>query len=99
MTPSRTKTAYYRRILIAHLIDNGINTTPKMMAEIEIPRRTAQDTIASLKDVDIECIFQGALKDGCYVIKSWGAISPEWVADNLAQIKAELGYVDSLTEK
>ncbi|MEH6453908.1 MAG: helix-turn-helix domain-containing protein, partial [Psychromonas sp.] len=87
-----TKTSFYRRLLLAHYIDSGINTVPKIMMEIEIPRRTAQDSIASLKDLDIECSFKGALKDGKYIIESWGGISPIWVAENINSIKKQLGY-------
>ena len=92
MPISRTKTSFYRRLLLAHLINNGINTVPKIMDEIDIPRRTAQDSIASLKDLDITCSFKGALKDGGYVIESWGGSSPYWIADNIDSIKAQLGY-------
>jgi len=89
---SRTKTSFYRRLLLAHFIDNGINTVPKIMREIEIPRRTAQDSIASLKDLDITCAFRGASKDGEYIIESWGGISQPWVAANVKQMREQLGY-------
>jgi hypothetical protein len=92
MPISRTKTSFYRRLLLAHFIDNGINTVPKIMDEIEIPRRTAQDSIASLKDLDIICSFKGALKDGEYIIESWGGISKNWVSDNIDSMKSQLGY-------
>lgn len=92
MSISRTKTSFYRRLLLAHFIDNGINTVPKIMDEIDIPRRTAQDSIASLKDLDIVCSFKGALKDGEYIIESWGGISKGWVADNIDSMKSQLGY-------
>jgi len=62
------------------------------MREIDIPRRTAQDSIASLKDLDITCCFKGASKDGQYIIESWGGISALWVADNVDDIRAQLGY-------
>lgn len=92
MPISRTKTSFYRRLLLAHFIDEGINTVPKIMMEIEIPRRTAQDSISSLKDLDIVCSFKGALKDGEYIIESWGGISANWVANNVDSIKIQLGY-------
>ena len=92
MAISRTKTSFYRRLLLAHYINNGINSVPKIMLEIDIPRRTAQDSIASLKDLDIICAFKGALKDGEYVIESWGGISPDWVANNVVHMREQLGY-------
>ncbi|TOM77630.1 helix-turn-helix domain-containing protein, partial [Vibrio parahaemolyticus] len=71
MTVSKTKTSFYRRLLITHLIDSGINTLPKIQKEINIPRRTAQDTINALGELDIECSYVGALKNGHYQIDSW----------------------------
>ena len=89
---SKSKKSFYRKLLLAHFIDNNINTVPKIMKEIDIPRRTAQDAISGLKDIEITCFFKGALKDGVYIIESWGGISPEWVSDNLVKIKLELNY-------
>lgn len=71
MTVSKTKTSFYRRLLIAHLIDTGTDTLPKIQKEIDIPRRTAQDTINALGELDIECSYVGALKNGHYQIDSW----------------------------
>ncbi|MDN3681942.1 helix-turn-helix domain-containing protein [Vibrio tapetis subsp. quintayensis] len=92
MSLSKTKTSFYRRIFIAHLIDNGFNTLPKIQDEIIIPRRTAQDTIAALEELDIDCQFTGALKNGHYQIVSWGPFNKTWVNENIAHIRAALGY-------
>ncbi|PTQ18198.1 hypothetical protein CWO33_01330 [Vibrio splendidus] len=92
MTLSKTKTSLYRRLLIAYFIDNGINTLPKIQAEINIPRRTAQDTIAALQDLDIECTFVGALKNGHYQIKSWGPFDSNWVKRNIDKLRFTLNY-------
>lgn len=92
MTISKTKTSFYRRLLIANLIDSGINTLPKIQKEIDIPRRTAQDTINALADLDIDCIYLGATKNGHYQINSWGPFDKLWIADNIEDIKATLGY-------
>ncbi|MCK8124660.1 winged helix-turn-helix domain-containing protein [Pseudoalteromonas sp. 2CM39R] len=92
MDISKTKSSFYRRLLIAGLIESRINTIPKLMAEIKIPRRTAQDTIIALEELDIECIYEGATKNGHYEIRSWGAIDKNWVINNLERIKETLNY-------
>ena len=48
MTISKTKSSFYRRLYIAHLIDTGIATVPGILEYTGMPRRTAQDTIKSL---------------------------------------------------
>lgn len=89
---SKTKTSFYRRLYVAWLIESGINTVPKIMAATGMPRRTAQDTIAALEEIEVECEFVGANKDGHYTIKSWGAINTLWIQAQLLQIKAVLMY-------
>lgn len=90
--PSKTKTSFYRRLLVAHLIDNGVNTVPAIMDETGMPRRTAQDTIEALGELDIETEFVGANKNGGYQIINWGAVNRTWVKKHLPEIKALLEY-------
>ncbi len=90
---SKTKSSFYRRLLVAHLIDSGINTVPAIILETGMPRRTAQDTITALHELDIKCVFQGANKDGGYEILDWGAINKKWLRVNMAHIRTALGYV------
>ncbi|MGY5613053.1 helix-turn-helix domain-containing protein [Vibrio brasiliensis] len=92
MSPSKTKTSFYRRVLITYLIDTGINTLPKIQKEIDIPRRTVQDTINALSELDIECIYLGATKNGHYKIESWGPLNKQWVEDRIEDIRETLGY-------
>ena len=92
MTPSKTKTSFYRRLYVAYLIDCGVNNVPAIIDKTGMPRRTAQDTILALADLDIRCEFEGANKDGNYVISDWGAIRKSWIEANLAHIRATLGY-------
>lgn len=89
---SKTKSSFYRRLLLACLIERGVNTIPKIMKEIEIPRRTAQDTINALRELDIDCHYLGSTKTGCYEILSWGAIDREWAMENFKLLKSKLGY-------
>jgi hypothetical protein len=90
MTHSKTKTSYYRRLLVAYLTDTDTNTVPKIMASTGMPRRTVQDTIKALEELDIECDFVGATKDGAYQITSWGAIDKKWIKSHLQHVKSVL---------
>jgi hypothetical protein len=97
MDVSKTKSSFYRRLYVAYLIDSEIaSNVPALVDATGMPRRTAQDTIAALADLDIECGFEqqdgGRNHAGQYRIRNWGAIDRQWIAANLAQIKAVLGY-------
>lgn len=92
MTHSKTKTSFYRRLYVAHLIDSGINSVPQITQLTGMPRRTAQDTITALEELAINCKFVGAKKDGGYKIADWGAINPLWIKGQLTQICDVLGY-------
>jgi hypothetical protein len=97
MDVSKTKSSFYRRLYVAYLIDSELaSNVPALVDVTGMPRRTAQDTIAALADLDIECEFEqldGARNHaGQYRIRDWGAIDKNWIAANLAQIKAVLDY-------
>ena len=84
---SKTKTSYYRRLLVAYLIDTGINTPPLILEATGMPRRTLQDTIKALAELDIECVDAGGTINKSYSIKSWGAIDRTWIKNNLQHVK------------
>ena len=97
MDISKTRTSFYRRLYVAWLIDSGAaDSVPALIAATGMPRRTAQDTLAALAELDIDCVFEqaeGARNNaGGYRIRDWGAIDREWVGANLARIKHTLGY-------
>lgn len=97
MTISKTKSSFYRRLYVAWLIDTGVATSvPAMMSATGMPRRTAQDTLAALAELDIDCRFSqddGERHNaGHYRIHDWGAIDRQWIERNLAQLKSTLGY-------
>ena len=56
---------------------------PALTEVTGMPRRTAQDTIAALADLDIVCEFEqeeGARNHaGRYRIREWGAIDRGWI--------------------
>lgn len=97
MQTSKTRTSFYRRLYVAWLIDSGQATSvPALMAATGMPRRTAQDTLAALEELDIDCRFEQGEGErnnaGYYQIHAWGPIDKRWIAANLQQIKTTLGY-------
>jgi hypothetical protein len=97
MIISKTKSSFYRRLYVAWLIDTGTATSvPALMAATGMPRRTAQDTLAALAELDIDCRFNQEDGErhnaGQYHIRDWGAIDRHWIERNLAQLKSTLGY-------
>ncbi|MGS2743387.1 winged helix-turn-helix domain-containing protein [Halomonas sp. LS-001] len=93
---SKTKASFYRRLFVAHLIDQGVASVPALIAATGMPRRTAQDTITSLAELDIECTFEKSDGErhniGHYRIHNWGAIDPQWVAQHAEYLRDALGY-------
>ena len=57
--PSKTRTSFYRRLYVAWLIDSGAAASvPALMEATGMPRRTAQDTLSALAELDIQCAFE-----------------------------------------
>ena len=97
MDVSKTKTSFYRRLYVAWLIDSGKATSvPALIEATGMPRRTAQDTLLALGELDIDCVFaQGAGERnnaGHYEIRDWGAIDKAWVTTHIERIRQLLGY-------
>ena len=97
MDVSKTKSSFYRRLYVAWLIDSELaSSVPALTEATGMPRRTAQDTILALADLDIVCEFEqedGARNHaGQYRIRSWGAIDKSWIGRHVQQIKDVLGY-------
>jgi hypothetical protein len=97
MQISKTRSSFYRRLYVAWLIDSGkACNVPALMAATGMPRRTAQDTLAALGELDIDCHFEQLEGErnnaGHYQIRDWGPINKVWVEQHLAQLKSCLGY-------
>ncbi|MFG6175853.1 helix-turn-helix domain-containing protein [Halomonas sp. THAF12] len=96
MSLSKTQTSFYRRLYVAHLIAAGTASVPAIMQATGMPRRTAQDTIAALAELDVRCEFEpepGQRHNvGHYVIRDWGPIDPDWVARHADRLRQALGY-------
>ncbi len=84
---SKTKTSFYRRQLVAYLIDSGVNTVPSLLDATQMPKRTLQDTILALSEIDIICGVSGGTKNRTYSIESWGTFNKNKIKDNLQNIK------------
>lgn len=88
MLHSKTKTSFYRRIYVALLIQQGIDTVPKIIEATGMPRRTAQDTLAAIHELDIEM----ENINGTYRVVDWGAVNSQWVVENVLLLKQVLEY-------
>lgn len=96
MPLSKTQSSFYRRLYVAHLIRIGIASVPAITAATGMPRRTAQDTLKALGELDIRCEFTHQAGEphnsGQYVIHDWGPIAPHWVSAHADRIRQALGY-------
>ncbi|MAY71330.1 MAG: hypothetical protein CME82_07735 [Halomonas sp.] len=93
---SKTRTSFYRRLYLAHLVASGIDSVPAITAATGMPRRTAQDTLAALEELDIRCRFEhqpGKPHNiGHYRIEDWGPIDPDWLSRHAERLGQLLGY-------
>ncbi|MDA0146660.1 helix-turn-helix domain-containing protein [Vibrio sp. RW] len=89
VTPSKTHTSFLRRLLVAYLIDSGINTVPQIIDATGMPRRTAQDTVKALLEIEVRIEM---IDRGQYRIAEWGAIDRAWIKNNITKICETLGY-------
>ena len=101
MEVSKTKSSFYRRLYVAWLIDSQTASSVPALTEVTgMPRRTAQDTIAALADLDIICEFEqqdGARNHaGRYLIRSWGGY-PEGVAFAVLLMNAVTPLIERAT--
>lgn len=97
MQISKTRTSFYRRLYVAWLIaSDRAGNVPAIMAATGMPRRTAQDTLEALAELDIDCVFEQGdgerHNSGRYRIRDWGPIDPRWVEAQLPRLKAALSY-------
>lgn len=87
---SKTKTSFYRRLYVAYLIDTGVNTVSSLLEVTKMHRRTLQDTMLALAEIDIELSASGGTKNKTYSISGWGAINKSYIEMNLQHIIAAL---------
>jgi len=87
---STIKTSYYRRLYVAYSIATGSNTVPLLLIATKMHRRTLQEAILTLGEIDIICTSTGGTKNKCYSIEGWGAINKNYIKNNLLHIVSVL---------
>lgn len=87
--PSKTHTSFLRRLLVAYLIDLGHNTVPRIIEATGMPRRTAQDTIKALDEIEVRV---EQYNRGEYRIVNWGSINRNWIKNNFTHVCSVLSY-------
>lgn len=87
--PSKTQTSFLRRLLVAYLIDRGFNTVPAIVEATNMPRRTAQDTIKAIHELEIKIEHT---KGGEFKIIDWGAVNRDWIENNRQHVCDVLNY-------
>lgn len=83
----RKTNPFLRRILIAYLIDDGVNSVEQLLNETKWPKRTLQSVLKTIPDYGIEIEVEGGTIDRRYKISSWGAINKSWIKENIKHIK------------
>lgn len=87
---SKSKIAFYRKILISTLIDAGMSSVPLLVEVTGMGRRTIQEVINSLEDINIICLRSGSTKSGYYYISDWGLLNKKEIKKNLKHITSVL---------
>ncbi|AQS39960.1 hypothetical protein Sps_04879 [Shewanella psychrophila] len=93
MTYNKSKLAFNRKLLIATLIDSNIGSVPMLVDATGMNRRTVQEVINSLSDVDITCLRAGSTKSGYYYISDWGLLDKNKVRNKLRHTNDVLEFV------
>lgn len=87
---SKSKFAFYKRLLIASLIDSGLGKVPLLVDATGMSRRTVQEIINTLGDISISCLRTGSTKSGYYYIADWGFFNKKEIKNQLQHINGVL---------
>lgn len=93
MSYRKQKLAFYRKLYLALLIDQGQHNVPSLERATGMPRRTIQDCLIALDDVGIEIKFLKTGKrnnDGVYQLHDWGPIDSNWIQQEFKHIAEAL---------
>jgi hypothetical protein len=86
----KPKTAYYRKLYLAYLIDTEKHNLVSLVEKTGMPKRTIQASMKAFEDVGISFEFvqkEGALnKQGHYAITGLGDHNKDWIKDNMRNI-------------
>ncbi len=103
MSHSKQKLAFYRKLYLCHLIHTGEHNVPSLSKITGMPRRTIQDCLKVMHDVDVHIGFEQSsgkrFNSGSYRIQDWGCIQPHWIAANFVSIAKILGLPHNVEDK
>ena len=70
---SKQSAAFYRKVLLAYLIDNQSSVNLKVLEQkTGWSKRTIQDSLREIKTISVSVSFHGSAKSGHYQVDSWG---------------------------
>jgi hypothetical protein len=95
---SKSQIAFFRKLYLSLLIDEDRHNLLSLQQLTGMPRRTLQDTIASLGDVGIEVEFiqtKERHNAGYYQLLTWGPIDLAWVNGHRELLLAALSLQQS----
>lgn len=87
---NKSQIAFYRKTLIAILIDSGIARVPLLVEATGMGRRTVQEVINTMNDISVTCLRTGSTKSGHYYISDWGVLDKIKVKNQLQHINGVL---------
>lgn len=94
MNSSKAALAFQRKLYLAWLISRQEHSLLSLQKSTGMPRRTVQDTLKTLDDIGIQCVFEQHSGErnnqGRYRIGDWGPIDPQWLAEHADEIRASL---------
>lgn len=99
---TKSQKAFFRKLYLAHLMNEDRHNLLSLQALTQMPRRTLQDTIAALSDIGIEVEFVQTKERhnaGYYRVSSWGPISSAWVGHHLEHILTALALEGAPVEE
>ncbi|MEZ9235917.1 winged helix-turn-helix domain-containing protein [Shewanella sp. 10N.286.52.A9] len=92
-TVSKAHKAFLRKLYLCYLISQDKHNLLSLHKMTQMPRRTIQDTLASMSDigVTVQFIQEGERHNaGYYKIDDWGPINPQWLEQNYVCMTTQL---------
>ncbi|MCT8873751.1 winged helix-turn-helix domain-containing protein [Shewanella xiamenensis] len=85
------ESAYYRRLLLAYIIDeHGPISTTSIVKITGWPKNTVISNISAIGDLGIGVEFVGTRRTGGYTLTSWGPIKKQWIRQRYTEITQAL---------
>ncbi|MFW7525628.1 helix-turn-helix domain-containing protein [Vibrio ostreicida] len=88
---SKQSAAFYRKVLLAYLIDSQASVNLKVLEQkTGWPKRTIQDSLREIKTISVSVSFHGSAKSGHYKVDSWGVLDKDKVYTSITAIESSL---------